>query len=45
MCVVCMEKIDLHNTTLVCGHKFCFECIKKWSGVSNDCPVWSFIYF
>lgn len=22
-----------------CTHKFCFECIKDWSKVTNECPL------
>lgn len=28
-----MGKLD------TCTHVFCFDCIKDWSGVTNECPL------
>ena len=37
-CVVCLDEINNLSTTDVCNHRFCFECIKRWSEINNKCP-------
>lgn len=38
-CGVCLEIINLQGIIDSCNHTFCFECIHKWSQVSNTCPM------
>lgn len=33
-CVICMETIKKRGQIECCQHKFCFDCIVKWSKVS-----------
>ena len=37
-CCICYEAEP--NCTLICGHKFCHVCIKKWhkASIQNKCP-------
>lgn len=34
-CSICLEELDNKCHTNVCWHKFCFECLKRWSLVSK----------
>ncbi|KAK1265402.1 E3 ubiquitin ligase BIG BROTHER-related [Acorus gramineus] len=40
-CAICLENYnDLQDLgTLKCGHDYHFECIKKWLGMKNICPI------
>ncbi|KAL1216638.1 putative E3 ubiquitin-protein ligase RHG1A [Cardamine amara subsp. amara] len=40
-CVICLSKLkgSEEASKLECGHKFHFECIKKWLIVENMCPL------
>ena len=35
-CVICLDAVKKRGRIECCDHKFCFECIKKWSKVSSD---------
>ena len=37
-CPICYNSIQ-KKKTLVCGHKYCEQCIEKWELISNTCPV------
>lgn len=37
-CVICLDKIDDIAHINCCQHKYCYECIKKWSEETNKCP-------
>jgi hypothetical protein len=34
-CVICMDTITKRGQIDSCDHKFCFDCIVKWSKVST----------
>ncbi len=34
-CHICYNKIEIQGRINCCDHLFCFNCIKKWSEVSN----------
>lgn len=39
-CAICLDKLYMTcRLTGVCGHRFCFECLFKWSKVQNLCPL------
>ncbi|CAF2056275.1 unnamed protein product, partial [Brassica oleracea] len=40
-CVICLEDyaIGAKVTKLDCGHKFGYECIRKWLKTSHYCPI------
>lgn len=40
-CTICLEKISKMGSVDSCIHTFCFECIVKWSKVTNKCPICS----
>jgi len=39
-CAICLEDKKVKELTLLnhCCHKYCEECITKWSAKSNECP-------
>lgn len=36
-CSICFERVA--NCTLVCKHKFCISCVKKWYMKGSTCPM------
>lgn len=38
-CIICLETIKVRGEIDSCPHQFCFDCILKWSKVTNTCPV------
>lgn len=43
-CGICLALIEFSGSLNCCSHKFCFDCILKWSQVlitqtENRCPV------
>ena len=42
-CPICLgdlaENMEDVGTMDACGHIFCFECIQRWSEVTNRCPL------
>jgi len=38
-CAICLCDIKIPGILDGCNHKFCFECIYKWSNVNNTCPL------
>jgi hypothetical protein len=40
-CTICLDKVTKGGGIDSCIHIFCFECILKWSKVTNKCPVCS----
>ncbi len=41
-CAICMEKlysVDFTGMLKGCSHKFCFNCIHKWSETETTCPM------
>lgn len=34
-CSICLEELDNKCHSDACWHKFCFECLKRWSHVSK----------
>lgn len=38
-CPICQEGIHKATAIKECGHEFCFDCIVKWTAVSNVCPL------
>jgi hypothetical protein len=38
-CIICLETIKIRGEIDSCLHQFCFDCIIKWSKVTNSCPV------
>lgn len=37
-CTICFNSYQ-KPIKILCGHTFCFECIKKWSTQSDKCPI------
>eukprot|EP00547_Thalassionema_nitzschioides_P004175 CAMPEP_0194215878 /NCGR_PEP_ID=MMETSP0156-20130528/17972_1 /TAXON_ID=33649 /ORGANISM="Thalassionema nitzschioides, Strain L26-B" /LENGTH=415 /DNA_ID=CAMNT_0038944511 /DNA_START=113 /DNA_END=1360 /DNA_ORIENTATION=- len=40
-CCICMSHPDVTEVATIdgCDHKFCFNCIEKWSDRENTCPL------
>mmetsp|Transcript_17683 Transcript_17683/g.50914 ORF Transcript_17683/g.50914 Transcript_17683/m.50914 type:complete len:328 (+) Transcript_17683:167-1150(+) len=40
-CCICMCDVKLDDLSCIngCDHRFCFECIEKWSERENSCPL------
>ncbi|KAH0475782.1 MAG: hypothetical protein KVP17_001157 [Porospora cf. gigantea B] len=39
-CMICLcTDIDKPSSTNACSHVFCFECLVKWSEMTNKCPI------
>jgi len=39
-CSICLSEINSIVAKLdCCSHVFCFDCIKEWSNVANECPL------
>ncbi|XP_046638588.1 E3 ubiquitin-protein ligase Topors-like isoform X2 [Daphnia pulicaria] len=38
-CVICLEIITNKSFANKCLHKFCFECLLKWSEQKAECPL------
>eukprot|EP01103_Thecamoeba_quadrilineata_P013430 TRINITY_DN3730_c0_g1_i1.p1 TRINITY_DN3730_c0_g1~~TRINITY_DN3730_c0_g1_i1.p1 ORF type:complete len:247 (-),score=37.40 TRINITY_DN3730_c0_g1_i1:93-833(-) len=38
-CGICLDNISIRGIIDICNHTFCFDCIHKWSDVSNTCPM------
>jgi hypothetical protein len=38
-CGICLDEVSIQGLIDICKHTFCFECIRKWSDVSNTCPM------
>ena len=40
ICAICLEKNPVKKSRLDgCVHVFCFNCIREWSKISNQCPL------
>lgn len=39
VCSICLEKPSPLANINKCTHIFCFDCILKWSKISNTCPM------
>ncbi len=39
ICGICLDKISSEAKLDSCIHKFCYECIQKWSETANVCPM------
>jgi hypothetical protein len=37
-CAICLGEFK-RVSSIVCDHKFCFECIHAWSQNTNSCPL------
>lgn len=37
-CIICFDSYQ-KPTKILCGHTFCYECIKSWSSQSDKCPI------
>ncbi|CAK92572.1 unnamed protein product (macronuclear) [Paramecium tetraurelia] len=37
-CVICLNLMSNQVFMDQCNHSFCFECIRKWSEKSHQCP-------
>ena len=42
-CAICKTKGQT-DTTLLCYHTFCHDCISKWSDMNTTCPVCRYEY-
>ena len=38
-CIICSELLREPTLIACCNNIFCSECIKKWAGESNTCPI------
>ena len=38
-CTICLDTVKVGGGLDSCIHVFCFDCIVKWSKVTNTCPV------
>jgi len=39
-CPICLSKIEKDSARInCCNHIFCFDCIKEWTDVANQCPL------
>jgi hypothetical protein len=40
-CCICLDLSSKKDLSMIngCKHKFCFECIEKWSDRENTCPL------
>ena len=38
ICSICLGEVE-NRGKISCDHAFCFDCIKKWSEVTNLCPT------
>lgn len=38
-CCICLEEPRALAWLDACDHRFCFACIREWSGKSNTCPL------
>lgn len=38
-CAICCDDLKEKGTLLPCGHLYDRECITKWLGEHNQCPV------
>jgi len=38
-CAICLEEPKALAWLDACSHRFCFACIREWSGQSNTCPL------
>jgi len=39
LCPICLEHFSNKTMLNPCYHAFCYICIKKWSNVSQNCPL------
>jgi len=39
VCDICYKTIQIQGVIESCNHKFCFDCIKRWSRIENTCPM------
>ena len=37
-CGICLDRI-VKRGAISCDHLYCFDCIKQWSEVTNQCPM------
>ncbi|VVC44393.1 Hypothetical protein CINCED_3A005711 [Cinara cedri] len=38
-CSICLEEYNNKCHPDICWHKFCFECLKRWSLIESSCPL------
>jgi hypothetical protein len=39
-CPICLNKIEKDSARInCCNHIFCFDCIREWTDVANQCPL------
>jgi hypothetical protein len=38
-CAICLGTVEKPGKIDSCIHEFCFDCILKWSNVTNKCPI------
>jgi hypothetical protein len=38
MCAICIQDLKNEAELDCCTHTFCFECIDKWTKLTNLCP-------
>ncbi|KAJ6216768.1 hypothetical protein RDWZM_007925 [Blomia tropicalis] len=38
-CPICLESIESASFTNQCRHVFCYECIKEWTSLHDQCPL------
>ncbi len=39
ICVICMNAISNLSIADTCFHRFCFDCLKRWSLSHKTCPL------
>jgi hypothetical protein len=37
-CCICLDSIKVRGKLDCCDHRYCFDCIKRWSKETNQCP-------
>lgn len=37
-CCICLDSIKVRGKLDSCDHRYCFDCIKRWSKETNQCP-------
>jgi hypothetical protein len=37
-CAICLEEVNNIGIINSCDHKYCYDCIKRWSKETNKCP-------
>lgn len=38
ICCICLDSIKVRGKLDSCDHRYCFDCIKRWSKETNQCP-------